>query len=156
LPLSWFRRKAEEQAPVPAAAESPQAEPTIVDAPAEAPVTDDAQSTPTEGAGTDPKKRRRGTRGGRNRRKKPAGEGGAATAEAEPATEPKEKAERRPAERKSAERKPRAQQNRRRQAPKRGRNLNVTPRLWCQRPMAVIVRFLSAELISSASRTRRT
>jgi ribonuclease G len=117
LPLSWFRRKTEEEAPVPAAAEAPQVEATTVDAPAEAPEADDAQSTVTEGAteatGTDPKKRRRGTRGGRNRRKKPAGEGGVATAEAETAPEPKEKAERKP-----AERKPRTQ-TRRRQAPKR-------------------------------------
>ncbi|HVV57707.1 MAG TPA: Rne/Rng family ribonuclease [Gaiellaceae bacterium] len=112
MPLPWFRRKTEEQAPVPAAAGAPQADPTTVDPPAEAPVGDDAQPSTTE-SGAEPKKRRRGTRGGRNRRKKPAGEGAVATADVDAPAEPKEKAERKPAERKART------QTRRRQAPKR-------------------------------------
>ena len=126
MPLPWFRRKTrpEETAPSSAATEVPYVEPLTVDEPAKAPGPD-GQSSPTDPNA--PKKRRRGTRGGRNRKKKPVD--GAATADGAEST-PRERAgterkspERKPAEKKAADRKPREQRSgqpaRRRQAPKR-------------------------------------
>jgi ribonuclease G len=116
LPLSWFRRKPrEEKAPSSAATETPHVEPLTVDEPAQA-QRDDGQSSPTDPNA--PKKRRRGTRGGRNRKKKPVE---AATAAVSPPRE-RTSPERKPAEKKTSERKPRersSQPTRRRQAPKR-------------------------------------
>jgi ribonuclease G len=117
LPLPWFRRKKpEETAPSTAAAENFEAESLTVDDPeALEGSDDDGQST------TGPRKRRRGTRGGRNRKKRPAD--GAATAEAVPAetsaVKPAAKSAAR--ERKTTERKPRERpaQSRRRTPPKR-------------------------------------
>ncbi|HEY2936692.1 MAG TPA: Rne/Rng family ribonuclease, partial [Gaiellaceae bacterium] len=119
MPLPWFRRKQQDQAPAQAAAapENPVTEPEPT-----------AADTAPEGESAEAlrKKRRRGSRGGRNR-KKP----GAATADTTAAAEPKparaekKQPERKPAERKPAERKqPRASsgsrsQTRRRQPPKR-------------------------------------
>jgi ribonuclease G len=110
LPLPWFRRKKPaEQAPYAAASENFEVESLTVEQPAaQVAVGDDGQSTAT------PNKRRRGTRGGRNRKKKPADgaavSGAEATAE-KPATR----------ERKAPERKPRERpaQSRRRTPPKR-------------------------------------
>jgi ribonuclease G len=120
LPLPWFRRKtAEEQAPISAAAEAPAVDPTTVDAPAEQPAADDAQSTATE-----PKKRRRGTRGGRNRRKKTTADGAAPAEAAEPVAaggrdkDAKEAKDGDAKEKRSSDRRGRSQ-TRRRQAPKR-------------------------------------
>ena len=66
MPLSLFRRKKKnqevEQAPPPAAAPQPEPEPTIVALPATGPAPDGQQIAP--------KKRRRGSRGGRGRKKK--------------------------------------------------------------------------------------
>jgi len=92
LPLPWFRRKpSEEKAPSSAATEVPRVEPLTVEVPATQAAG--GQSSPTDPNA--PKKRRRGTRGGRNRKKKPVD--GAATAVG---------AESVPRERKSPERKP--------------------------------------------------
>ena len=126
MPLPWFRRKKEterQQAPPAAATPVPEVEtPTVVEAASGE--ADDGQSSPA-------RKRRRGTRGGRNRRKKPvdatANGDGAATAVAKPTTasraaKPASAAgTSAPAERKSGERKPRERQqaSRRRQPPKR-------------------------------------
>ena len=122
MPLPWFRRKKEterEQASPAAATPAPEVEvPTVTRAASEA--ADDGQSSPA-------RKRRRGTRGGRNRKKKPvdatANGDGAATAVPKPATARSAAATSAsaPAERKTAERKPRERQqpSRRRQPPKR-------------------------------------
>jgi ribonuclease G len=120
LPLSWFRRKpSEEKAPSSAATEVPHVEPLTVDEPAQAQATD-GQPSPTDPNA--PKKRRRGTRGGRNRKKKPV-DGAVATDGAESTPRERKSPERRPAEKKTTERKPREQRSgqasRRRQAPKR-------------------------------------
>ena len=110
MPLPWFRRKKPaEQAPYAAASENLEVESLTVDLPAaDVAAGDDGQSTAT------PNKRRRGTRGGRNRKKKPTD--GAVADGAEPAAE-------KPAtrERKTPERKPRERpaQSRRRTPPKR-------------------------------------
>jgi ribonuclease G len=106
LPLPWFRRKKSEDLARPEHADTALAvEVTTVDEPAEA-GADGVESTTTNGA---PKKRRRGTRGGRNRKKTGAA---AATAVAEaPAVAEKP-------EKKSSERK-RSTQTRRRTPPKR-------------------------------------
>jgi len=105
LPLPWFRRKKSEDAArlEHADAELAVAEGTTVDEPADA-GADGAEST----TDTAPKKRRRGTRGGRNRKKTGTA---AATAVADAPTD-KEK------EKKGPERK-RATQPRRRTPPKR-------------------------------------
>jgi ribonuclease G len=109
--LPWFRRKKPaEQAPYAAASENLEVESLTVERPAaELAAGGDGQSTTT------PNKRRRGTRGGRNRKKKPA-DGTTADAGAEPTAE-------KPAgrERKAPERKPRERpaQSRRRTPPKR-------------------------------------
>ena len=124
MPLPWFRRKPpEEKAPSSAATEVPHVEPLTVEEPAEVQATG-GQPSPTDPNA--PKKRRRGTRGGRNRKKKPV-EGAAPSAEA--AAGPSERnaagrtaPDRKPAEKKTTERKPRersSQPTRRRQAPKR-------------------------------------
>ena len=104
MPLPWFRRKKSEDAARPELADTELAvEVTTVEEPADA-GTDGAEST-TEAA---PRKRRRGTRGGRNRKKTGTA---AATAVADtPAETEKEK--------KGPERK-RATQSRRRTPPKR-------------------------------------
>jgi len=92
LPLNWFRRRtaAKEQAPaeVPAAAPVEAPEPPTVEAPAAAPGSDGQPSTIPK------KQRRRGTRGGRGRKK-------SATASPAPAAEeaPAEKPQRKPRER---------------------------------------------------------
>ena len=110
MPLPWFRRKKPaEQAPFAAASEYLEVESLTVEEPAaEEAASTDGQSTAT------PPKRRRGTRGGRNRKKKPA-EGAAADATDASADKPA------PRERKTAERKPRERpaQTRRRTPPKR-------------------------------------
>ena len=119
MPLPWFRRKpSEEKAPSSAATEVPHVEPLTVEAPVQAQATD-GQSSPTDPNA--PPKRRRGTRGGRNRKKKPV-EGAAATEGVESAPRERKAPERKPAEKKETERKPRersGQPSRRRQAPKR-------------------------------------
>jgi len=115
LPLPWFRRKKPEgPAPTQAADAAPQtSDPTTTE---RAPARPAAGSSET-GAST---KRRRGTRGGRNRKRK--------TAAAEPSAAGKTAAGTKSAagakadgadKKKAAERKPRTQQTRRRQAPKR-------------------------------------
>src|SRR5262249_14414843 len=102
LPLPWFRRKKSEDAARPEHADTELAvDVTTVDEPADA-GADGAQST----TDTSPRKRRRGTRGGRNRKKTGAV---TATAVAEAPAE---------TERKAPERK-RATQSRRRTPPKR-------------------------------------
>ena len=120
MPLPWFRRKpSEEKAPSSAATEVPHVEPLTVDEPAQAQAID-GQPSPTDPNA--PKKRRRGTRGGRNRKKKPV-EGAVATDGAESTPRERKAPERKPAEKKTTERKPREQRSgqasRRRQAPKR-------------------------------------
>jgi ribonuclease G len=120
LPLPWFRRKpSEKKAPSSAAAEAPHVEPLTVEAPAE---TQEPAGQPSPTDPNAPKKRRRGTRGGRNRKKKPVeGATAAAAAGTEPAPRERKAPERKPAE-KTAERKPRersSQPSRRRQPPKR-------------------------------------
>jgi ribonuclease G len=98
--LRWFRfRKTDEQqAPATAAAQpapDPESKPEPVTAP---------QAAAEPGAApTDRPKRRRGSRGGRNRRKKPA-EAATATAEAAPAAKPQEKKKAERPERKPARR----------------------------------------------------
>ena len=118
MPLPWFRRKpSEEKAPSSAAAEVPHVEPLTVAEPA--PRATGGQSSPTDPNA--PKKRRRGTRGGRNRKKKPV-DGAVAADGAESAPRERRSPERKPAEKKASERKPRersSQPSRRRQAPKR-------------------------------------
>jgi ribonuclease G len=104
LPLPWFRRKKSEDTARPErAAAGPAVEHvTTVDEPAAEAGADGTEST----TGTAPTKRRRGTRGGRNRKKT----GTAAAAAAEPPAD---------GERKAPERKQRAPQARRRTPPKR-------------------------------------
>ncbi len=124
MPLPWFRRKPpEEKAPSSAATEVPHVEALTVEEPAEVQATG-GQSSPTDPNA--PKKRRRGTRGGRNRKKKPVD--GAAPSAGGEATQSERNAagrtapDRKPAEKKTTERKPRersSQPTRRRQAPKR-------------------------------------
>jgi ribonuclease G len=110
LPLPWFRRKhKEEPAPATAAAPQPPAvELPVVDEPATGPGDD--QLTGTSSAA----KRRRGTRGGRNRKKKSDG-----AAPAEAIAETKKRPERKPAEKKPVEKKQARTRSTRRQAPKR-------------------------------------
>ncbi len=124
MPLPWFRRKPpEEKAPSSAATEVPHVEPLTVEEPAEVQATG-GQPSPTDPNA--PKKRRRGTRGGRNRKKKPV-DGAAPSAGTDAAPSERSAAgrtapERKPAEKKTTERKPRersSQPTRRRQAPKR-------------------------------------
>jgi ribonuclease G len=119
LPLPWFRRKKpEEKAPTSAATEVQHVEPLTVEEPARAAATD-GQSSPTDPSA--PKKRRRGTRGGRNRKKKPL-DGTTAADGAETPPRERKSPERKPAEKKTADRKPHersSQTTRRRQAPKR-------------------------------------
>jgi ribonuclease G len=105
LPLPWFRRKKSEETARPERADARPAvaEGTTVAEPA-AEAGNDGTSSTTDGA---PKKRRRGTRGGRNR-KKTATAGATAVADAPADTEPK-----------AAERKQRSAQTRRRTPPKR-------------------------------------
>jgi ribonuclease G len=109
LPLPWFRRKKPEgPAPTTAADAAPHTpELTITESPPATAGSDEAGA---------PNKRRRGTRGGRNRKRKTGTE---ATAHA-PATKAKTAAKADGADKKkTAERKTRPQQPRRRQAPKR-------------------------------------
>jgi ribonuclease G len=101
LPLPWFRRKKSEQAqPTPAA----KAEPPREEAPA----------PPAEGQQPAPKKRRRGSRGGRGRKR--SGTTAAPKAEAEEPKQEQKKDESRP-ERRPSQRKQRA--TRRRPPPRR-------------------------------------
>jgi ribonuclease G len=102
LPLPWFRRKKSEDTAHPERADAGPAVELTVDEPAEA-GADGAEST-TDAA---PRKRRRGTRGGRNRKKTGTT---AATAVAEAPAD---------TERKAPERKQRTAQTRRRTPPKR-------------------------------------
>jgi ribonuclease G len=118
LPLNWFRRKAsDKKAPSSAAVEVPLVEPPTVEEPAsEAPA---GQPSPTDPNA--PKTRRRGTRGGRNRKKKPVDAAGAALL-VESAPRESKAPERKPPEKKATERKPRersSQPARRRQPPRR-------------------------------------
>ncbi len=119
MPLPWFRRKKpEEMAPSSAATEVPHVEPLTVEEPAEKQAAG-GQSSPTDPNA--PKKRRRGTRGGRNRSKKPV-DGAPVADGAAPAPRDRSVPERKPAEKQAGERKPRdrsSQPARRRQAPKR-------------------------------------
>jgi ribonuclease G len=112
LPLPWFRRKKpEDTAPLTRAPETPEHKPLTVDTPASGQRDDGQPST-----GTSATKRRRGTRGGRNRKKSTAA-GGTASATAAPATEG-----RAPGAKKTGERKTRTStpsQSRRRTPPKR-------------------------------------
>jgi ribonuclease G len=114
LPLPWFRRKKpEDMAPLTRAPETPEHKPLTVDAPASGRGDDGQPST-----GTSANKRRRGTRGGRNRKKSTAA-GSTASATA-PAAE--SRAEGRTPAKKTGERKTRtssSSQSRRRTPPKR-------------------------------------
>jgi ribonuclease G len=110
LPLPWFRRKKpEDMAPLTRAPETPERKPLTVDTPASG-QGDDGQSS----TGTSANKRRRGTRGGRNRKKSTAaGSTASATAPAAEARTPAKK---------TGERKTRtssSSQSRRRTPPKR-------------------------------------
>ena len=108
MPLPWFRRKKPEgPAPTAAADATPHTpELTITESPPAGP----AAGSDEAGA---PSKRRRGTRGGRNRKRKTG-------AEAAPAAKTQAaKADAGADKKKTAERKTRPQQPRRRQAPKR-------------------------------------
>jgi ribonuclease G len=112
--LPWFRRRRQEAAdPTPAApAPTEPEQPVVTDTPA--PETESAESDPTS---TKPK-RRRGTRGGRGRKKPSTG---ADVAKAEPAAEPKparKKADRKP-EKVLSQRKERQQQQPRRRPQRR-------------------------------------
>ena len=112
MPLRWFRRKkSEETAPLTRAPETPEPDQLTV----RAPEGDGGQSTTDSAA----KKRRRGTRGGRGRKKTIAA-GATATATAT-ATTTERPTGRKTAERKTAERKTRtsSSQTRRRTAPRR-------------------------------------
>src|SRR6201995_187650 len=81
LPLPWFRRKPSEDHPREERVETPAVEAVTIEAPAGEPGADGDESSATAAA----PKRRRGTRGGRNRRKTgTAAAGTSATAEAEP------------------------------------------------------------------------
>jgi ribonuclease G len=101
--LQWFRRK---QRHASAPAESEQTPEPVIARP------------PAADAGEQPKpKRRRGSRGGRNRKKKPAD--AAATAEPKRKSPAPEKKEKSTPERKPAQRSRRAPQQRRRAAPRR-------------------------------------
>ncbi len=114
MPLPWFRRKKpEDMAPLTRATETPERKPLTVDTPASG-QSDDGQSS----TGTSANKRRRGTRGGRNRKKSTAA-GSTASATA-PAAEGR--AEGRTPAKKTGERKTRtssSSQSRRRTPPKR-------------------------------------
>ncbi len=104
MPLPWFRRRKPEGPAADAAQAappSPSPELIIAEAPARPGDSDSDEAAQ--------KKRRRGTRGGRNRKRKTAATDGAA-APAKTATAEKKK---------TAERKPRTQAPRRRQAPRR-------------------------------------
>ncbi|MEX0674047.1 MAG: Rne/Rng family ribonuclease [Gaiellaceae bacterium] len=106
--MSWFRRKqTKEQAPQEAAAPTPPAA-AVAAEPAARPPDDGAagESTTT----TTPRKRSRGSRGGRGRSRRPAGAAATATAAAKASAA--EEPEKKPA-RQRAERKPRAQPRRR-------------------------------------------
>jgi len=106
LPLPWFRRKKSEDAARPElAVAAPAVEVRTVAKPADA-GADGTESTTDAG----PKKRRRGTRGGRNRKKTAVAASATATADAPAATDKPEK--------KASERK-RTTQTRRRTPPKR-------------------------------------
>ncbi|MBV8079815.1 MAG: Rne/Rng family ribonuclease [Actinobacteria bacterium] len=118
MPLSLFRRKKqEEQAPPAAAAAStPAPDPEPVDEPAEAPAAD--------GQPAGPKKRRRGTRGGRGRKRTTAASPTASADGDKPAVE---KPEKQPAERKQQRpRQPRRQAQKRAPLPKAKRELLVS------------------------------
>jgi ribonuclease G len=119
LPLPWFRRKKpEDTAPLTRAPETPERKPLTVDAPASG-QGDDGQSS----TGTSATKRRRGTRGGRNRKK--TGAAGSTASPSASATAPagEGRAEgRSSAAKKTGERKTRtssSSQSRRRTPPKR-------------------------------------
>jgi ribonuclease G len=102
LPLPWFRRKKSDQAqPSPAAEE----EPPRLEAPA----------PPAEGEQPTPKKRRRGSRGGRGRKKPGAATTAVAESTLKPAAKPKQPAR----ERKEPTERQRRSTPRRRQAPRR-------------------------------------
>jgi ribonuclease G len=109
LPLPWFRRKKPDTtAPLQRAPETLEPDTLTVEAPADAAPDDESTGTATA------KKRRRGTRGGRNRRKS-----GATTA-ASVAEPEKEKPAKEPSERKASDRKSSTRtQTRRRTAPRR-------------------------------------
>jgi ribonuclease G len=116
LPLSWFRRKKSEESARPERAVAAPA----VEGPVERPAERTGADTAETAGETGPKKRRRGTRGGRNR-KKPGTAASSNGTSAEPAA-PAEAAPRAGRERKAPERKsssPRTQQSRRRTPPKR-------------------------------------
>ena len=137
MPLRWFRRRKaeEEQAPAAAAAPiveagpEPKTDPQTLEAPADGPAAEDGQPT-------GPKKRRRGTRGGRGRKRKtetPAAEKteGSPAAEKEVATATAEKPAAKAPERKrqresKRERPPRRAAPRRAPLPKAKRELLVS------------------------------
>ena len=111
MPLPWFRRnKAKgEQAPTEAAVPTVEPDSTTTTAPPAAEPAADGQPTQT-------RKRRRGSRGGRGRKKRPAG--AVAVAEGETAAQPKETAAK-PAPAAPSERKARSPRPPRRTAPRR-------------------------------------
>ncbi|HWB23265.1 MAG TPA: Rne/Rng family ribonuclease [Gaiellaceae bacterium] len=118
MPLSLFRRKKQEVEQAPQAAAAPTSAPELpIAAPANAPAAD---GSPAEGQATAPKKRRRGTRGGRGR-KKPAGSTAAvATADAPAAAKSSTAAAtKKPAERRGGSGSQRSARAPRRTAPKR-------------------------------------
>jgi ribonuclease G len=112
LPLPWFRRKqSESEARPERAPEAPHVEIT--------PVAEPAGEAGDGSETTTPKKRRRGTRGGRNRKRKTAGATATAAAEVAEAAEQPESAQPDEDKKKAPERKPRTAAQRRRSAPRR-------------------------------------
>ncbi len=111
MPLPWFRRRKPE-GPAPAAAAAAPAPTPELTTTERAPAQPAADSDNTSAAS----KRRRGTRGGRNRKRKTVG---AETTAQAPAAKTQGAKTQGAEKKKSAERKPRTQQTRRRQAPKR-------------------------------------
>jgi ribonuclease G len=104
--LNWFRRKTRQEAPSERPAADPRPRPEVTQPPAEA----GAQPTSTK------PRRRRGSRGGRNRRK-PAG----ATSQTAPEDKPKQEEKKQPERKQQSQRSQRSQrsQQRRRQPPRR-------------------------------------
>ncbi len=113
MPLPWFRRQKGKAEDAPVEAAVPTAEPELELTPAAEPATDGQQST-------QPRKRRRGSRGGRGRKKKPATAVAGAESAVEPAVERASAAvEKADAEPKQNERKGRTPRSPRRTAPRR-------------------------------------
>ena len=109
MPLPWFRRRKPEGPAANAAVTALPSSPELIS-------TTEAPARPGDSDEAAQRKRRRGTRGGRNRKRKTATTSGAAPAVKTATGEKKAAAGEK---KKTAERKPRTQQPRRRQAPRR-------------------------------------